>query len=135
MGYSYQTADPVLYPLLKAFAAKHRAFPTEAEATLWNYIKASQLGLRYRPQHIIGDYIADFACIPIKLIIEIDGLYHSLPEQQISDEQRTDWLEKRGWKVIRFTNEEIFCNLSGVLDRIIEEQAIRQGLNSPKQQK
>ena len=116
------------YPLLKAFAAKHRAFPTEAEATIWNYIKASQLGLRYRPQHIIGDYIADFACIPIKLIIEIDGLYHSLPQQQISDKQRTSWLEKRGWKVIRFTNEEIFSNLDSVLDTIKREQAKRQGL-------
>lgn len=127
MRYSYQTADPMWYPLLKAFAAKHRAFPTEAEATIWNYIKASQLGLRYRPQHIIGDYIADFACIPIKLIIEIDGLYHSLPQQQISDEQRTSWLEKRGWKVIRFTNEEIFSNLDSVLDTIKREQAKRQG--------
>ena len=74
--YDYQTADPMMYGLLKAFAAKHKAYPTEAETLIWNYLKANQLGVRYRPQHIIGCFIADFACVSLKLIIEIDGLYH-----------------------------------------------------------
>jgi 5-methyltetrahydrofolate--homocysteine methyltransferase len=120
--YPYQTADPMTYGLLKEFAAKQRAIPTEAESLLWNHLRASQLGVRYRHQHIIGDYIADFACVSNKLIIEIDGLYHSLPEQTISDQERTDWLEGKGWKVIRFTNEEIFSNLDKVLEQIKDEQ-------------
>ena len=125
MGYSYQTADPMTYRLLKEFAAKQRAIPTEAESLLWNFLRASQMGVRYRYQHIIGEYIADFACVTNKLIIEIDGLYHSLPEQKISDEERTEWLERKGWKVIRFTNEEIFSNLENVLERIKDEQEKR----------
>ena len=125
MGYAYQTADPIMYGLLKEFAAKQRAIPTEAESLLWNYLRASQLGVRYRQQHIIGEHIADFACVTNKLIIEIDGLYHSLPEQKISDEERTEWLESKGWKVIRFTNEEIFSNLDKVLERIKDEQEKR----------
>lgn len=59
------------------------------------------------------------------MIIEIDGLYHSLPEQKISDQERTEWLESKGWKVIRFTNEEIFSNLDKVIERIKDEQEIR----------
>ena len=125
MGYSYQTADPMTYRLLKEFAAKQRAIPTEAESLLWNFLRASQMGVRYRYQHIIGEYIADFACVTNKLIIEIDGLYHSLPEQKISDEERTEWLERNGWRVIRFTNEEIFSNLENVLERIKDEQEKR----------
>ncbi|MBR5393863.1 MAG: endonuclease domain-containing protein [Bacteroidaceae bacterium] len=125
MGYSYQTADPMTYRLLKEFAAKQRAIPTEAESLFWNFLRASQMGVRYRHQHIIGEYIADFACVTNKLIIEIDGLYHSLPEQKISDEERTEWLERNGWRVIRFTNEEIFSNLENVLERIKDEQEKR----------
>ena len=63
MGYSYQTADPMTYRLLKEFAAKQRAIPTEAESLLWNFLRASQMGVRYRHQHIIGEYIADCACV------------------------------------------------------------------------
>ena len=125
MGYSYQTADPIMYRLLKEFAAKQRAIPTEAESVLWNFLRASKLGVRYRHQHIIGEYIADFACVTNKLIIEIDGLYHSLPEQKISDEERTEWLESKGWKVIRFTNEEIFSDLDKVIETIKHEQESR----------
>ena len=120
--YSYQTADKYNYGLLKVLAAKNKAFPTEAESILWNYLKNSMMGVRYRPQHIIGNYIADFVCIPLKLIIEIDGLYHSLPEQQVSDEERTRWLEEQGYKVIRFTNEEIYNNLDKVIEKIRYEQ-------------
>jgi len=123
--YPYQTADPMMYGLLKEFAARQRAIPTEAESLLWNHLRASQLGVRYRHQHIIGNYIADFACVSNNIIIEIDGLYHSLPEQRISDEERTEWLESKGWKVIRFTNEEIFSNLDKVMERIKDEQEKR----------
>ncbi|MBR6169408.1 MAG: endonuclease domain-containing protein [Bacteroidaceae bacterium] len=125
MKYPYQTANPMTYGLLKEFAAKNRAIPTEAEALIWNYLRGCQQGVKFQQQHIIGDYIADFACVSKKLIIEIDGLYHSLPEQKISDEERTKWLEREGWTVIRFTNEEIFSNLEKVIERISYEQENR----------
>ena len=113
------------YGLLKEFAAKNRAIPTEEESLIWNYLRGCQIGVKFQQQHIIGDYIADFACVSKKLVIEIDGLYHSLPEQKISDEERTKWLESEGWKVMRFTNEEIYSNLEKVIERIRYEQENR----------
>lgn len=118
MKYDYQTADPILYVRLKAFSKEMRKFATEAESILWEYLRAKQLGKTFKRQHIIGDYIADFVCLESGLIIELDGGYHQLPEQQISDEQRTEWLEKHGFRVIRFKNEELFTNIDHCLEII-----------------
>ena len=112
------SADVIEYPLLWAFAKQNRNNPTEAERLLWFYLSNKQLGARFRRQHIIGQYIADFACLDKMLIIELDGGYHSLPEQQISDEQRTADLQKMGYRVIRFTNEELFNGIDLVLTKI-----------------
>ena len=120
MSYEYQTADPTLYAILRDYARKNRNNPTEAESLLWNYLKADGLGAKFKRQHIIGDYIADFVCLSSKLIIELDGGYHQLPQQQINDSQRTEWLESRGYKVLRFTNEELFNGINNVLDKINE---------------
>ena len=87
---------------------------------LWNYLKADGLGVRFKRQHIIGDYIADFACISSKLIIELDGRHHQLPQQITNDNLRTEWLESRGYKFLRFTNEELFKGIDNVLDKIRE---------------
>ena len=106
------------YPLLWAFAKENRNNPTEAEELLWFYLSNKQLGIRFRRQHIIGQYIADFACLEKKLVIELDGGYHSLPEQQINDEQRTAALQELGYRVIRFTNEELFNGIDLVLNKI-----------------
>ena len=116
----YKTADPINYPLLKDFARENRYYPTEAESILWDNLKGYTLNYPFRRQHIIGNFIADFACLPKKLVIEIDGGYHQLPEQQVSDEERTQWLEQQGFKVIRFTNEEIFRDIDSVLMKIKE---------------
>ena len=67
------------------------------------------LGYKFRRQHIIGDYIVDFVCLEKMLVIEIDGEYHNEWEQQINDEERTEWLHKRGFNVIRFTNAEVIA--------------------------
>ena len=112
------SADVIEYPLLWAFAKENRNNPTEAERLLWFYLSNKQLGVRFRRQHIIGQYIADFACLEKMLVIELDGGYHSLPEQQISDEQRTADLQKMGYRVIRFTNEELFNGIDLVLTKI-----------------
>ena len=118
MSYDYQTADPMLYSLLKDLAKKNREHPTPAESALWKFLKNNALGCTFKRQHIVGAYIADFICIQARLIIEIDGGYHQLPEQQISDLERQQWLESQGFKVIRFTNEEVMADIERVIDTI-----------------
>jgi 5-methyltetrahydrofolate--homocysteine methyltransferase len=118
MKYDYQTADPMLYMRLKAYSKEMRRFATEAESILWEYLRAKQLGKSFKRQHIIGDYIADFVCLESGLIVELDGGYHQLPEQQINDELRTEWLEKHGFRVIRFKNEELLTNIDHCLEII-----------------
>ena len=118
MKYDYQTADPMLYMRLKTYSKEMRRFATEAESILWEYLRAKQLGKTFKRQHIIGDYIADFVCLESGLIVELDGGYHQLPEQQINDELRTEWLEKHGFRVIRFKNEELLNNIDHCLEII-----------------
>ena len=118
IDFEFKTADPCLYDLLKDFAKQNRKRPTEAEAILWDFLKERQLGQPFRRQHIIGEYIADFCCIPAKLVIEIDGGYHQLPQQQVDDEYRQQWLEAHGFTVIRFRNEEVIGDIENVLETI-----------------
>ena len=117
----YQTANCANYDLLKAFAKEMRNNMTEAERHLWRYLQGDSFGVRFRNQHIIGDYIADFVSLKAKLVIEIDGGYHSLPNQMLLDEQRTKILESKGFKVIRFTNEEVLYKTGYVLS-VIEDK-------------
>lgn len=106
--YEYITADPYTYGLLKQFVSEHRSKPTLAEDILWQQLRGKQLdGQKFRRQHIIGNYIADFVCLSKRLVIEVDGLIHQLPENKISDEERTKWLAMKGFTVIRFSNEEV----------------------------
>ena len=118
---SYQTADCANYDVLKELAYKNRKNPTEAEAIIWNYLKGKQLGLHFRRQHIIGNYIVDFSCPTKKIAIEIDGGYHDQPEQKEYDEKRSEWLISKGWKIIRFKNEEIIANTENVISKIKKE--------------
>lgn len=119
--YSYCTADVLCYDLLKGFAKHNRLHATPAESVLWDFLRGNRLGKPFRRQHIIGMFIADFVCLPSMLIIELDGKYHSVPQQQISDDERTEWLEHQGFKVIRFTNDEVMCNTEYVLNIIKEK--------------
>ena len=112
---NFNTASPDRYLLLKDFAKKNKQFPTDAERVLWDHLKAKQLGIKFNRQHIIGDYIVDFVCIEKRLVIEVDGGYHSEYEQIEKDEFRTQRLSELGFSVIRFKNEEILANISNVL--------------------
>ena len=115
----WKTANPVAYGLLKAYAKQMRNKPTKAEAMLWNALGGKNLdGFKFRRQHIIGNFITDFICLKQNLIIEVDGLIHQLPENKISDKERTAWLENEGYRVIRFTNDEVLGNIEGVLNEI-----------------
>lgn len=117
----WQTAEPELYDLMKEFAKKHRYNqPTEAETVLWESLKNKKLeDFKFRRQYIIGSYIADFVCLKKKLVVEIDGLIHQLPENKKSDKERIAWLKEHEFRVIRFTDEEVLTNLDHVLDKIL----------------
>ena len=119
----WNTANPLYYDLLKRYAYKNWYSQTEAEKNLWYHLSGNHLGLHFRRQHIIGCYIADFICVKRNLIIEIDGGYHSQEEQKIKDYLRTEDLEKMGFEVMRFSNDEIFRNLPEVLDKIFNKIA------------
>lgn len=114
----FKTANPDRYSLTKAFSREHRRFMTDAEALLWNYIRNGALGVKFRRQHVIGDYIADFACISEKLVIELDGGYHNTEQRKEADIVRDAWLKKKGYKVLHFTNEELFGNINKVIIEI-----------------
>lgn len=115
MAYDYETASSDRYKLLKEFARKNRENPTLAESYMWSQLKGNSLGVKFQRQHIIYDYIADFVCLEKKIIIEIDGGYHFTDNQIVKDEDRTDILESFGFKVIRFTNEEVLFNTNNVI--------------------
>ena len=117
----YKTASPDRYELLKAFAQENRRNQTVAEYFLWQHLKGNRLGVKFLRQHVIYDYIADFVALDRMLVIEVDGGYHYSPEQLEWDAYRTDDLEKFGFKVIRFTNEEVLNNITKVTDSIIYE--------------
>ena len=92
---------------------------TPSERMLWKHLSRRQLdGWRFRRQHGYGPYIMDFYCPVLKLCIEVDGEIHQTDYVQEKDEDRTEFLESNGIKVIRFTNDEIKNDLPDVLERI-----------------
>ena len=112
------TANPVMYGVLKERAENMRKNSTEAEKVLWNALKGKGLGVKFRRQHIIGDFIVDFYCNEFKVTVEVDGGYHDNPEQAALDAKRTARLNKLGYTELRFTNEEVLFDLDNVLKRI-----------------
>ena len=108
---------------------------TEAEKLLWNYLKAGVHGLKFRRQHPIGIYIADFYCHKLKLIIEVDGTIHDIKEVEENDIVREKYLKEQGCVIHRFTNERIFRELDVVLAEIssIVEKLLNSSKELPKQ--
>ncbi len=112
----WNTAEPALYNLISPLRQDLKSNQTEAEGILWEYLRANQLGAKFRRQHIIGRFIADFVSLPHKLIIEVDGKIHE--NQQEYDAQRTEYLNEKGFKVIRFSNEAIISKIDLVIEEI-----------------
>lgn len=124
MKYGYTTTDGTTYQPLLEKAQKMRNNPTEAESLLWQYLRGNGLKEHFRQQHPICGYIPDFVCLRLRLIIEIDGGYHSEGEQQEQDKIRQDYLEKEGFSFLRFTNEEVIYDTDetiGIIKDTIEE--------------
>ncbi|MCK5153185.1 MAG: endonuclease domain-containing protein [Spirochaetales bacterium] len=113
------SANPYLYKVLKIRAEEMRANPTRTEKILWEKLKNKQIGIKFRQQHVINKFIVDFCSIKSALIIEVDGAIHK--NQKEADAERTRILEKEGYKVIRFTNKEIFYEIDTVVKKIREE--------------
>ena len=93
---------------------------TEAESVLWEYLRRWPRPYRFRRQHIIGDYIVDFACLAANLVVEVDGGYHFTDKQTALDEMREEYLTAQGYRVIRFTNEQVVGMPDIVIGKIKE---------------
>jgi phosphoribosylanthranilate isomerase len=120
-------------PILFEFAKINRLNPTEAEEFLWKQISVNKFGVRFKRQHPILYFIADFYCHQSKLVIEVDGGYHKIPSQYEYDCNRDSELKELGLKVIRFTNEEVLFDIENVLKRITEEITPNYPLNLTKE--
>ncbi len=102
-------------------AKELRANQTSAEARVWSILRARRLaGLKFRRQHVLGRYVADFVCLPARLVIEIDGATHGEDEEE-RDAKRTEDIERAGYRVIRFGNDYVLNDADGgVADTILE---------------
>ena len=105
--------SPRSNPKTKHQANKLRKESTPAERKLWSRIRNDQLGVTFRRQHAVGDYIPDFCSPKAKLVIELDGSQHL--QQAEYDEERTKYLESLGYQVIRFWNNDVMNNIDDVL--------------------
>ncbi len=103
----------------RAAARRLRLNQTDAEARLWQRLRHWPLeGTHFRRQVPIGPYVADFACMAARLVIELDGSQHAQGTQLLHDQERTRWLEGAGYRVIRFWNNDLVDNMEGVLESI-----------------
>jgi very-short-patch-repair endonuclease len=108
------------------FSRALRKAPTDAERRLWSRIRQQQLhDARFRRQHPIGPYFADFACVEHRLVVELDGGQHA---DSASDAIRDEFMQQHGWRVLRYWNNDVMANIDGVL------VAILQALDTPPPQ-
>jgi len=94
---------------------------TRAETILWTRLQDNRLmGLHFRKQHPVGPYIADFACVKARLLVEVDGETHWREHERRRDARRTAYLEREGWTILRVWNDEVYRNEEGVVETIGE---------------
>ncbi len=112
----YQTGNPFNYKYLKAFQKNLKKNSTEAEQVLWKELQNKKTGFKFRRQHVISNMIVDFICIRQKLVVEVDGKIHL--NQLDEDNVRTQRLNTKGYRVIRFNNDEVIQNPESIAQRI-----------------
>ena len=104
----------------REFARSLRKNQTEAETKLWDELRSRRCGgFKFRRQYIIDNYVVDFACVAAKLVVEVDGPTHEGREKY--DALRTKHISKRGYRVIRFSNADIYDELDAVVEAIFHE--------------
>ncbi|MCZ7540238.1 MAG: DUF559 domain-containing protein [Anaerolineae bacterium] len=119
-------ASPQLWEKLKPLAREMRHAHTLAEDVLWQRLRNRRIqGAKFRRQYAIERFIVDFVCLDHCLVIEVDGSVHE--QQQEVDAIRQEFLEEQGFRVLRFTNDEVLRSLEGVLDVVHETLAQLQG--------
>jgi very-short-patch-repair endonuclease len=119
----------------RARAKQLRRTMTRAETLLWRHLKASRLaGLGFRRQSPMGNYIADFVAHSCKLVVELDGGSHDFESRLRYDQRRDEWFASRGYRMLRFTNDDVMKNLEGVVMAIglAAEQAAPPSLTLPR---
>lgn len=112
----YYHTNPKEWEILKNFAKENRKNQTEAEKLLWENLRKEKLGYKFRRQHTLETFITDFICLEKNLVIEVDGDIHENFVEY--DKARTKFLNSSGFEVLRFSNKEVFENISSVLDQI-----------------
>ena len=112
----WKTANPEFYRDYSEARRDLLKSMTPAEQRLWERLKGKQLGVKFRRQHVIESFIPDFVALAIKLMVEVDGKIHL--KQKTKDAERTRFLEMIGYKIIRFTNEEIENSIDDVIRKI-----------------
>ena len=124
----YITANALSYSIIKVIRRELKENPTEAEKLMWEYLKNKQTGHKIRRQHIIDNFIADFVCLPKKLIIEVDGKIHDFQKEY--DSMRNARFSVLGYKTKRFTNKEVksktyevFLRIKQILDQTDEQNS------------
>ena len=105
-------------PFLFEKARELRLHETPAERVLWSKLSRKQLGVRFRRQHPVVDYIVDFYCHSLKIVIEVDGPIHETKENTAYDKIRSEELQSFQIRVLRFTNQEVLNNIDEVIEKI-----------------
>ncbi|MFY7788135.1 MAG: DUF559 domain-containing protein, partial [Thermoflexibacteraceae bacterium] len=122
------TTSPEKWNKLKEWTKQNRKNPTPTEEIFWEAVRNQQLGVKFRRQHAIDDFIVDFLCIEHQLVVEIDGGIHENPEVKEFDELREELLKTLGYHVLRFTNDQVLKDITTVI------QTIQQFIANKKQQ-
>jgi very-short-patch-repair endonuclease len=113
-------------PRQRSRAKQLRGVMTPAETLLWRFIKAHRIdGLGFRRQVPFRNYIADFACLSARLIVELDGESHDFEAQQRADQRRDAFFATHGFEVLRFSNDDVMSNLAGVVEAIRQAANVR----------
>jgi len=104
-----------------SLARELRDGQTDAEKALWMRLRNRQLeDVKFRRQQPIGSYVVDFVSFDSKLIVEIDGGQHNEGKTKERDEERTAWLKERGYRIVRFWNNDVLTNMEGVMESMRE---------------
>jgi very-short-patch-repair endonuclease len=106
-------------PVYTERARELRRNANDAEKRLWWFLRNGQIaGFKFRRQHAIGQYIGDFVCLRARLVVGLDGETHGDDDRQRRDAIRTETLQRAGYRVLRFWNDQVFTNIDGVTEQI-----------------
>jgi very-short-patch-repair endonuclease len=108
---------PMNDPIVHRARENRKAMPS-AEARMWSMLRDRRLRYKFRRQHPIGNYVVDFACPVIHLVIEVDGPSHEQADQKAFDDAREAYLNERGWRLLRIKNVEVFQSARDVEEAI-----------------